>query len=200
MSETDGISDYELVMLVRENNEKAFELLCERYRKVILAIWKQVHTPSDSMTYDDAMQAGRIGLYNSIQYYREDRNMSFHGFANICITREIRYWQHREWNKVFIGNQHVLSLDTTLRDPEGIYLEEVVTTGNNDLSTAVNSKMFLERLYQQFDPATSLEGKVVEMRMLGYSYQEIAQRLNINKKKVDNILQKVKHKMDSWFD
>ena len=38
---------------------------------------------------DDLMQEGMLGLFKAVRDYRPEREASFRGFAELCITRQI---------------------------------------------------------------------------------------------------------------
>ena len=82
-----------LVDLTREKSDSAFEMLSDYYYPVMMALYREVTNGHSFISRDEALQAGKIGLYNAVCYYRNDRNMSFNNFAKLCIRREINAWQ-----------------------------------------------------------------------------------------------------------
>ena len=82
-----NMTDDELIMISKEGNGYAIEVLLERYRNFVRA---------RSRTYfligadkEDIIQEGMIGLYKAIRDYKPEAQASFKSFAELCITRQI---------------------------------------------------------------------------------------------------------------
>ncbi len=128
--------------------------------------------------------------------------MAFHNFVSLCVSREMKAWRRKEINSGYIDDQPILSLDYELKDADGISFYD--TVGNrgsrNDVEAIVRSNVERERIFSVYDPETTPEGKVLFMRQQGYSYREIARRLSISEKTVDNLYQKARKNLKGQFD
>ena len=188
-----SLDEYELLALARERNDNAFEKLAEMYEPLFRMIYREIKTPSDSMNYDEARHIALIGLHKAIFYYREDMDKSFKGFVILCVSREMKAYRRREIHYGYYGSSRILSSDAVFND-----------SGYSTYGQPVNRAPFIDperkallnetakEIFAMFDPATTDTGKVLLYRMLGYSYQEIADRMNIPVKKVDNLYQKAR--------
>lgn len=190
------INEYELLYLARQRNEEAFNMLLQLYNPLFCALYGRIHKANDTFRFDDAMQAAAIGLYHAVYYFREDQNMAFHNFVSLCASREMKAWRRREISSGYIDNKPILSLDYELRDAEGIYFHDTVSDpGRHDVEAIVRSRVEQESIFRTYDPRRTPEGMVLYLRQQGFSYREIARRLGITEKNVDNLYQKVKRKL-----
>jgi RNA polymerase sigma factor (sigma-70 family) len=189
--------EYQLLMLARQRQDEAFARLFAMFTPMILGIYRDTHSAYDTLTPDEAMEAGRLGIFNAVFHYREDRDMAFHNFVRLCVTRELRLWQRREYNFHYANSQPVISLDYTLKDTEGLYYADVMAKAPEavyDPAQVAGNKLRLEQIFSVYRPS-SLEGRILAMRCEGYSYREISQRTGLTTKNIDNLLLKVRRKI-----
>lgn len=98
-------NDFELVSLIRENNEEAREILYNKYKPIIVKkSTDQIYKlGSYGMEINDLIQEGYIGLDNAINCFNEKENTSFYTFALLCIDRQIiTYIKKNTNNKAMI--------------------------------------------------------------------------------------------------
>lgn len=188
-----------LVNLTREKSDSAFEMLSDYYYPVMAALYREVTNGHSFISRDEAMQAGKIGLYNAVCYYRNDRNMSFNNFAKLCIRREIGAWQRREIRFSYIDDRQIVSLDRIVQDGDEISYMETVESKLPGPDSRVRERELVQDIFGRVGD-DSIEGKILKYRMEGYSYQEISDFLAVNKKFVDNSLRKSRKKIVSLFD
>ena len=82
-----GPDDEFLVSLAKHGRTDAYDQLVRRYRRFV-----RVKSSSYFLLggdADDLMQEGMLGLFKAIRDYRPEREASFRGFAELCITRQI---------------------------------------------------------------------------------------------------------------
>ena len=84
-------NDNELIYLVSESNEDAKELIYEKYKPIIEMKAKKYVKFVASKGYDmnDLIQEGMIGLTQALNDFKEQKNVQFQTFANLCIDRKI---------------------------------------------------------------------------------------------------------------
>src|SRR5699024_10445511 len=152
---------------------------------------------------DDVVQEGRIGLYKAIADYDATKKSSFKSFAELCITRQIitsvksaTRLKHSPLNSyVSIYKPvheeeetrpllEVLQSDVTVDPLERLLREEKF----NDLQAIIMKAL------------TRLEWDVLYHYMHGFSYDEIATKLNRTEKSIDNALQRLRRKMDELIE
>ncbi len=195
------LNEYELLYLARQNDEEAFKQLLELYTPMFYSLYKEVHRFGDTFTSEDALQAGSIALNHAIYCYREDKDMAFHNFVRMCAKREMQSWRKREMANTYFNNEPVLSLDYELRDSNGLkYLDAtIVNSRKDDVSIVATSQCIIDSIFKLY-PKDTAEGKILSLRLQGYSYREISRILNISTKRVDNIYNRLKKKLRYLFD
>lgn len=197
-------SDYELLYLIRQNDEEGLEQLLQRYHKTI---WAIVHSlvprpvPYE-IDLDDLYQEGTLGLMDAITNFKEEKQVSFGSFARICIDREIRSMLRKYRSNSYRLLSRAVSLDMSISEDDHLTLMDTVAIDRNDSNpvyiTHINWAMEQIPLIREGLP--DYQWQVYKMQSFGYSYREIAEALNISEKDVDNVMQKIKKKIRSLFD
>ncbi len=148
---------------------------------------------------DDLIQEGMLGLYKAIRDYRSDREASFRSFAELCIQRQIiSAVKTSTRHKQKPLNQSVSFAGASAADADvEATLEDVLSgPGADDPSQRAIATEELHALVDCLARVLSeLESCVLAHYLDGRSYEWIAQRLDSDAKRVDNALQRVKHKV-----
>lgn len=198
MTNYEALSDEELLTRQRAGDARAEDALYARYKQIVR---------SKARTYfligadrEDIIQEGMIGLYKAILDYQFDRQASFRSFAELCISRQIISAIKRATRKkhiplnTYISFHHPASdgdnerplidvlTSTRITDPE-----EVLLGRENYAAVADSIEHSLSRL----------EHSALGLYLYGYSYQQIADALQISAKSVDNAIQRVKKKLET---
>ena len=182
-------NDFELVSLIRENNEEAREILYNKYKPIIVKkstdqIFK---LGSYGMEINDLIQEGYIGLDNAINCFNEKENTSFYTFALLCIDRQIiTYIKKNTNNKAMILND-AINLD------DG---KEYLFRDNTDIEGSfINKEDAKEFINLICDSLSDIEKKVFSLKLEGYDIGEIANLLNKHTKVIYNTLHRIKYKI-----
>ena len=198
MKNYEALSDEDLLSLHRAGDARAEEALYARYKQIVR---------SKARTYfligadrEDIIQEGMIGLYKAVLDYQSDRQASFRSFAELCITRQIisaiksaTRKKHMPLNTYISFNRSVFDGDnerplidvltsTRMTDPE-----EVLIGRENYAAVADSIEHSLSKL----------EHSALGLYLYGYSYQQIADALQVTTKSVDNAIQRVKKKLEA---
>ena len=139
---------------------------------------------------DDLIQEGMIGLYKAIRDYdpKNETHASFYTFASICIDRQLLKAIEAS------GRQKRKTLDeaVSLTDDEWESYPDSETIPEN----IVLEKEFADELLQRIHKSLSrMEKVVLDLRIRGYDYREIASILNRTPKQIDNALQRIRKKI-----
>ena len=182
-------NDFELVSLIRENNEEAREILYNKYKPIIVKkSTDQIYKlGSYGMEINDLIQEGYIGLDNAINCFNEKENTSFYTFALLCIDRQIiTYIKKNTNNKAMILND-AINLD------DG---KEYLFRDNTDIEGSfINKEDAKEFINLICDSLADIEKKVFSLKLEGYDIGEIANLLNKDTKVIYNTLHRIKYKI-----
>lgn len=107
-------TDDELVLLAREKEEEALEILLDRYKELVnMKISKYFIIGAEK---EDIFQEGMIGLYKAVKNYELDKQNSFKSFANLCIERQLITAIKTSNRQKHIPLNSSVSLNTTVYD------------------------------------------------------------------------------------
>src|SRR5687767_11443808 len=81
------VSDEQLVAWYKEGDHRAMEELLDRFRGYARVKVRSYFLAGADK--EDVVQEGMIGLYKAIRDFDPERETSFSGFAEVCITRQI---------------------------------------------------------------------------------------------------------------
>lgn len=190
------VNDYEMLYLIGEKDEEAEKILFGKYRNLIMKIAPK-YLPFASPRggeFEDLVQEGYLGLYSAIKNYNPYNHTLFYTFASVCIERQMAtYCRRLSANKQEILN-YSYSLDITPDDARDPFLETIPGDEKEPLQKLVISDQiqdiieFKNRL--SFDMAC-----VFELRLNGFTYQEIATLLDFPRSKVDSALCQIRHRL-----
>jgi RNA polymerase sigma-H factor len=192
-----GPDDEFLVALAKNGRTDAYDQLVRRYRRFV-----RVKSSSYFLLggdADDLMQEGMLGLFKAIRDYRPEREASFRGFAELCITRQIiTAVKTATRNKHTPLNQYVsFSQSPAAAGESETTLDEVLP--GPSAGDPVNQVIATEELHSLVTclsgVLSDLESRVLSLYLDGHSYEVIAERLECDTKTVDNALQRVKRKV-----
>jgi RNA polymerase sporulation-specific sigma factor len=179
-NDLNGLSDEALVALSRESNEEAFTLLVSRCTAMLRSLSARYrHGLLDS---EDLVQEGLLGLLSAVRTFTVSQSVSFRTYAYACMrNRIISALRKKGAESESLENEdEFLGLAATDSDPISLVVKQE------------ESQLLQARLRERL---TMLEYRVLMAHLNGFSYREIASRLEISEKAVDNALQRVRRKM-----
>lgn len=180
----DAISDEALALAAKDDGQ-AFPVLVRRYRQLISHIAN--HCAENSADAEDYAQEGLIGLLAAVSSYAPGHHASFRTYAAVCIRNRILNAVRANGS----GQVAALSLD----DPNQP-LDELLTDDSDSPEQVFLQKERVSSLYAQLaDVLSKQETEILLLAAGGLSYGEIAGRLHISEKSVDNALQRARRKL-----
>lgn len=190
------ISDEQLLEKVRKGDEMAENELIDRYKNLSTKISRGYFIVGGD--YEDTIQEGMIGLYKAIKNYSPEKCASFKTFAIMCIKHQIQ----TAIKKANTNKNKLLSSAVSLQSFSGNTSHETIDYLPIELifSTTPAEDAIEKESYQQLktiikESLSKLEIKVLKDYLQGYSYKEIASRLQISAKSIDNCLSRIKSKL-----
>ncbi|MBP2663115.1 MAG: polymerase sporulation-specific sigma factor [Firmicutes bacterium] len=182
------------------NNEE-FEKIVRQYHKVILRYVKTYFLPGGD--YRDMYQWGLIGLYKAVCNYDNQRGESFGLIAGLNIQSTIKSAVTMYNRKKHCFLNEAVSLHGLPESP-GVSLEAVfVDASQQDPADLIVEEELVESIEDELNRRLSrLEKQVIDLYIAGYKQREIAKKLNLQEKVIDNAIQRVRGKMSvrlkSW--
>lgn len=197
------LSDEEIAILAQKGNEDAIKFLIRKYSKFLFSKVIPFYIPGGER--EDIIQEAYIGFLKAIKDFDINKG-SFKKFANICVQRQITTaikFSNRNKAKVL---KNPLSLEHSLYGEDsgekGLYnyiLPSKIIQGFKDEDSIedviidfMEKKRIVNILYSSL---TSKEENILKLRSQGLSYSEIAKKMNLSVKSVDNTIQRIKKKI-----
>ncbi|MBE7065912.1 MAG: sigma-70 family RNA polymerase sigma factor [Ruminococcaceae bacterium] len=202
VSEYKKKDDIELIHKWRDGDALAFDVLLNRYKKMVRAVSRSYFLVGADN--EDLVQEGMIGFYKAICSFDESKQIKFSTFAEMCVERQIMTAvktatrkKHSPLNNyvststedgfsVDTGNSDTgdfnVASDESVADPEEIVLkkeQEIL------LKKEIRSRL------------SSFENTVFELFTAGMTYREMAECTGRTEKMIDNAVQRIKRKLKS---
>jgi RNA polymerase sporulation-specific sigma factor len=190
------LDDGALVAQAQRGDDLAQQALIQRYRRLALARCRGYYLPGGDT--DDIVQEALIGLYKAVRDYRSDRQTSFRGFAEVCITRQILTAVKAAGRRKHQPLNHYVSISRPrVEDPLGRELERLLGDRRVDdpAERVVADGDALAAGHRLFSVLSGFEVDVLRLFVAGQSYQEIGALLGRQVKSIDNALQRIKRKL-----
>ena len=195
--EYSGMTDICLIEAAKDGNTAALEALMDRYKGMVKNKARSYFLFGGD--YDDIIQEGMIGLYYAFRNYDTSKEAAFKTFADLCITRRIISAVRSSGNSAKNPLNDYVSLDYSDEGyaPEIAYMEAKDGRPDEDMIRREETEM-LDRIIE--NRLSNKEKEVLKIFLAGYKYDEIAAKLNIKVKSVDNALSRIKKKIGGAKD
>lgn len=190
-------NDYEILNYINENNEEAMEIIYEKYKPLITKIATSMYKKyckNTGLDINDLMQEGMLALNKAINSYQENKDVLFYTYAKKCIERKIistvicaNRQKHKVLNESIsfeIDLDNNTNLETFLGDSKN-NPEKIIVSNES-------SKEFLDDIKKSL---TDIEAQVLQLKLDGFDYKEIAQIVGKDVKAVDNTIQRIRNKI-----
>lgn len=191
-----GYSDEQLVSLVDSGSGDAFAELTARYMALVRA--KAAPLRSSALEADDLCQEGLMGLLNAVHGYRPDSGASFRTYAGTCISNRMITACRAAASRKNLPLNNFVSLDEETEDrsigPQ--FASSQITNPETLLIDRENLETIRNRIEKNL---SKMEQRVLSLYLGGCSYAEIAEKLELSEKAVDNAIQRARRKLKDPF-
>ena len=181
-----GKTDEELAVAAAGCSDSTTELI-SRYMKLI---WVKANSMANAaVDAEDLAQEGLLGLMNAVAHFDPNREIRFSTFADVCITNKMK--------SALIRSRHT-ALPVEDAESAAQVQNEVE---DDDPEQILLRKERLQELYREMDHILSRrELEIFKLFLSGLRYEQMAERLHITEKSVDNAMQRVRRKLKSvWM-
>lgn len=196
------LPDEALVALVREGNREALDFLIRKYR-IIVRIKARSYFLIGADN-EDIVQEGMIGLYKAVRDFDADKENSFKGFAELCITRQIITAIKTATRQKHTPLNSSISLDKPMYEDEAAertLMDMIINANIEDPEKILIQKEEIAYLdVKAGEVLSDLEQQVLARYLDGQTYAEISVELQRHVKSIDNALQRVKRKLEQYLE
>jgi RNA polymerase sporulation-specific sigma factor len=137
-----------------------------------------------------------VGLLSAIRKYRQEENVPFRAYAELCIRRRIlsaiRYSSRQKHEPLNTG----VSLEESMLNPP----RESSTRIVQDQRRVPEEQVLARERAQEFNREflrrlSSFEQEVLQLYLDGFSYRAMAQMTGREEKAIDNAVQRIRRKL-----
>jgi len=183
-----ALSDEELIGRFRSGSEDAFEAVVSRYIGLITASATRYSSAAADLDAGDLVQEGLVVLLFACRDYDASRGSSFKNYLMRCVeNRYVSLLRHVSRESA-VPVQNIISIED-----EDDSVPDVTSSSPGEL---IETKEYVAQLHQILrDRLSDLEYRVALLHLSGYSYKEIAGRLDVPVKTVDNAQTRIRQKL-----
>ena len=179
------INDYEVLYMIKENDDYSEKLMYKKYLPIIKKIASKYNSfvSSRGADYEDLIQEGYVGLSNAINSYNDKLNTLFYTYASLCIERQINvFCRNMSSKKNEVLNTCNYEIDINKYSNRDINNPEHINIKHEDYEEFINTKNYFDLKYSS----------VFELRYNGFTYKEIAILLDLSISTIDGRLSKIR--------
>lgn len=188
-----------LLKKAKAGDSDAINVILEEYSKILSFNASKYYLIGAEQ--DDLKQEGLLGLLKAIKLYDESKNIPFNNFANLCVRRQmITAIKKANRQKHILLNESLREFEDTSESLDNnLKLDEYVSKEKNP-----EEKFLLKEKIKDFkkfsnENFSKFEKKTLNYLIEGYSYREIAKILEKDLKSIDNAIQRIRKKSETWI-
>lgn len=186
-----SLPDDVLVDLAKSGNEHVFDILVSRYIPMIKS--KASSFAQNGIDKDDLFQEGLLALLNATENFSKLGGAEFKTYALLCIERRMITVCKSATRQKRVNINSCVSLNNEITEKADT--ENVALLNNNPESMLIIKEDLEYKKKYIADNLSALEFKVLSLYIDGSNYNEIAKKLCITTKAVDNALQRIRKKL-----
>lgn len=194
-----SITDAEFLYMVRQNSLDSLDLISGYFHRLI---WARSHDfynsqNPDGIQMEDFFQEGYVSFKESLYSFREEKQVGLAFYINLCVSSGIKTALRRCRSGSYSLLNSKYSLDVGIA--EGANLSFIDTMASSRYSddpskmAIYNETMLISDAY--INQLKIYEQQIHRLHIQGYSYKDIAQRLEVGTKDVDNTVQKIRRNL-----
>ena len=180
-------NDYELIYMVRENDDVSYDALFQKYLPIIKRIACDYYRSYSTYGYDldDFIQEGYLGFQKAITSYDEHKDILFYTFVTLCIHRKIlNFCKRITCDRKNISNTNFVD-----------YEEVPLIDSCMDIDKIFSYRELLSTIWDIIYDFPLEYISVFELRMNQFHYSEIAQLLDITTRRAEFMVRRVLKKI-----
>lgn len=190
-----NINAYELLYLISENDEEAYNSLYKKYGEMIKIEAQKIYRSYRylGISWDDLYQAGLYGLNSAIKNFDEHKGVLFYTYVKTFVKHEFQTFirNHSREKHNILSNS--ISLDKEI-DDDGNCIDSLIENKVNNIDEFYANEHVKQILDFKYD-LSFLHSLIYELKINNFTNKEISILLNLDYKKVDNAISSIKNKL-----
>lgn len=188
-------NDYELLDLILENDEIAYNIIVNKYKKIIYSkassfcLYLRSYYDSSFVSYDDLIAEGFIALNRAIRSFNPFKETIFYSYFLICLNSNFNLLLRSILAKKNVPLLSYKELDFEISDSSCV--------NPYDCLDADDKMEFLkEYLYN----LGILDSAILELRLQKFKYKEIISLLEVTSSKISRVINKFKEDFTKFYE
>ena len=188
-------NDYELIYQVKENDEVAYGILLEKYSHLVDMLAKKYikNNSNLGLEYDDLYQEGMVGIIKALEDYNAS-DCLFYTYAALCAKREMDKTLLYFKRKKHMVLNDAISMDKVISKDSNCSVKDTIAD-NYDLEKEYESYDKCQRIMDIKYDLDLIDSSILELKINGFSTNEISKLLDITYKAVDYRMRKIRKKI-----
>lgn len=164
--------------------------LVRRYGRLVRACARPLFLAGGDS--EDLIQEGMLGLLTAIRSFDPGRDATFRTYAEICIRSRLLTAVRAAQGGKHAPLNHSVSYEPPLFDGTSAHL---FSSAESPEDVVIGREELKERLNTLKGRLSELEARILSPYLSGLSCGEIARRVGLPQKSVDNAIQRIRRKM-----
>lgn len=138
---------------------------------------------------EDIKQVAYIGLIKGLEGFKEGKGTTIKTYLYNCCRWQIQREIHKLTRaKRFVNNTSTISLDSYINNKDELTLADIVQDSSVNLEAKVLEEIVIREYIEEIeDKLEKTDSEIIMLKIFdGYTYREIARKLNLDYKKTIN--------------
>ena len=196
-------NDYELIYMVQEENENAYQILYDKYQPLLRQIASRFFSAyrQFGVEYDDLYQEANLALTKAIHAYQASSNTLFYTFACITVQSKLKNFIKVSTSQKCLFHQRMVSLYEVISDKQNdlMLIDTIVDPVAVDPVSELEKKSLVQQLFQFSLSLNIVQSQIFELKTAGFRNIDIASLLGMSLKDVSNYIYRIRRKLKRFL-
>ncbi len=196
-------NDYELVYMVQEENENAYQILYDKYQPLLRQIASRFFSTYRhfGVEYDDLYQEANLALTKAIHAYQVSSNTLFYTFACITVQSKLKNFIKVSTSQKCLFHQRMHSLYEVVNGKQNdlLLIDTIVDPVAVDPALELDKKSLVQQLFQFSLSLNIVQAQIFELKAAGFRNIDIASLLGMSLKDVSNYIYRIRRKLKRFL-
>lgn len=192
------MNNYEDIILeIKNGNKNLFDVILKENEKLIFKVISTQNLNRGDYVIDkeELYQEGCIALYKAVMTYEFNKGMSFSSYAYMTIRSRIITYIRNDYKTFGEGYSSIDAIENI--DYKLNFASNYVSENPIEYHREIE---FENRLREYISTLNGEDKQIIEFKENNLSYKQIAERLNIKIKRVDNRLNVLKKNFKKYIE
>lgn len=194
-----GINDYEVLYMIGERDEVAYNVMYDKYRPLISKIAHGFYRAYKGygIDYEELYLEGMVSLNNAIREFSDSNKCLFYTYLSVCVKRGMEAYLRGKVRYKHMVLTTAVSLEQEIEGTDMI-VSDIVNDLDSNIEGNVLSAEFSKKVLDIKYTLSPKQALIYELKLNNFTNKEIAQLLDISYKTVDNSCKLIRSKIKKY--